>query len=52
LPVSTESIRRLIDRYEYQDSDDGRLMLRSLKRLQDAQREHSTAESPPPEKPY
>lgn len=49
LPVPIETIQKLIDRYEYQDSDDGRLMLRSLKRLQDAQRERATAESSPSE---
>jgi len=49
LPVPIESIQKLIDRYEYQDSDDGRLMLRTLKRLQEAQRELSSAESSPPE---
>jgi len=35
-PVPEPVLQKLIERYEYRDSDDGRLMLRTLKRLQQA----------------
>ncbi len=50
-PVRGQIIQKLIDRYEYRDSADSRLMLRAMKRLQRAQ-EESRQPTQPSQDPY
>lgn len=53
-PVAQTIVQKLIERYEYQDTDDGRLMLQALKRLAQAQAPASSDQQHPPasEDPY
>ena len=46
-PIRGRIIQELIDRYEYQDDADSRLMLRAMKRLQRAQEEPGQSARPP-----
>jgi len=50
-PVAAETLQTLIERYEYQDGADARLMLRALKRLQQAGREDAHDEPSPKAEP-